>query len=79
MVAENMGGRRSCSARPPITDSDDPYIGDESITRPPAARKSRITGSSVERDAGESPTSNVIHVPSPITGTRSPVDGIGRV
>src|SRR5438552_6526355 len=58
----------TCSARP--------YIGDESITRPPSFTKARRTSASGPDCAGS--TSNVCHVPSPITGNFSLDEGIGR-
>src|SRR5438876_734550 len=62
-----------------MTSCDEPYIGDESIIRPPASTKLRITSAQASRAAGSSPTLNVIQLPRPTTGSASPVDGIGRV
>jgi len=62
----------------PITGCDEPYIGEESIIRPPAAKNARITSAQASRATGSLPTLKVIHVPSPTTGIASPVEGIGR-
>ncbi len=69
----------SVSARSPITCSARPYIGDESITRPPSFTKSDKTSSSSFRLSGARSTSNVRHVPNPITGSFSPDEGIARI
>src|SRR5215471_12202950 len=58
---------------------DEPYIGDESIIRPPASTKLRMTAAHASRAAGSSPTLNVIQLPRPTAGIASPVEGIGRV
>src|SRR5215471_10093652 len=58
---------------------DEPYIGDESITRPPASTKLRMTSAQASRATGSSPTLNVIQLPRPTAGSASPVEGIGRV
>lgn len=57
----------------------EPYIGDESIRRPPPAKNARTTSVQLARAAGSSPTLKVIQLPRPTTGKRSPDDGIGRV
>src|SRR6266496_1722944 len=62
-----------------MTSCDEPYIGDESITLPPASTKLRMTSVHASRATGSSPTLNVIQLPRPTTGSVSPVDGIGRV
>src|SRR6185436_2460523 len=62
-----------------MTSCDDPYIGEESIIRPPAATKLRITSAHALRATGSLPTLNVIQLPRPTTGTGSPDEGIGRV
>ena len=67
---------RSASTSPTIS-SARPYIGDESTTRPPAARNCRITSTCAVRFPGS--TSNACHVPSPTVGMASLVLGIGRV
>ena len=53
-------------------------MGEESMIRPPAAKKARITWVHSPRSSRSSPTLNVIHVPNPITGSCSPDEGIGR-
>jgi hypothetical protein len=62
----------------PITGCDEPYIGEESIMRPPAAKNARITSAHDARAAGSLPTLKVIQLPSPTSGRASPLDGIGR-
>jgi hypothetical protein len=62
-----------------MTDCDEPYIGDESIMRPPAAKKARITSAQASRAARSLPTLKVIQLPSPTSGTCSPLDGMARV
>src|SRR5213078_2716910 len=63
----------------PITASEYPYIGDESIIAPARAKNSCTTGTSGASFVTSGATLNVIHVPSPMTGNRSPVLGIARV
>ena len=67
----------SLAARSPTTSSERPYIGEESTTEPPSSTKAPRTPSSPARALGA--TSNVCHVPRPMAGSASPVDGIGRV
>ena len=62
-----------------MTSCDDPYIGDESMTRPPAAKKLRMTSAQLSRATRSLPTLNVIQLPSPMTGSASPLEGIGLV
>ena len=62
-----------------MTSCDEPYIGDESIMRPPASKSARMTAAQESRATASLPTLNVIQLPSPMTGTASPVDGTGRV
>src|SRR5215831_17285077 len=62
-----------------MTSCEDPYIGDESIIRPPPAKKLRMTSAEASRATLSLPTLNVIQLPSPTTGRASPLDGIGRV
>ena len=59
-----------------MTACDEPYIGDESISRPPAAKKARITSVQASRAAGSLPTLKVIQLPRPTRGRISPLDGI---
>ena len=63
----------------PITSCEEPYIGEESIRRPPSWKKARMTSAHESRPAASSPTLNVIQLPSPMSGSFSPVEGIGRV
>src|SRR5205814_10502798 len=56
-----------------------PYIGEESITFPPPLTK-RVMTSVMSFIFGElEGTSNVTALPSPITGSFSPVDGMARL
>src|SRR6266536_128560 len=61
----------SVAVRSPITSSAWPYMGDESITRPPSLTKSERTSSSCRRVSDVRSTSKVCHVPRPITGKPS--------
>src|SRR6267142_3799320 len=63
----------------PTTFSELPYMGELSITLPPFSRRFFKTESNGSRSEGESPTSNVRQVPTPIAGRRSPVEGIVRI
>jgi hypothetical protein len=62
-----------------MTPCEEPYIGEESIMRPPAAKKARITSAQLSRAGLSLPTLKVIQLPSPTSGKASPLDGIGRV
>src|SRR5688572_5738727 len=62
-----------------MTACDDPYIGDESIIRPPASKKARMTLVQLSRAAASSPTLKVIQLPRPTTGIASLLDGMRRV
>src|SRR6185295_4732088 len=78
-VAMNSFSRSpSFTASSPATASERPYIGDESSTRPPSATKSESTSSSRFRSLSAEPTSNVCHVPMPMTG-RGFVGGWNRL
>ena len=63
----------------PITGCEEPYIGEESIMRPPAAKNARITSVHEARATGSLPTLKVIQLPSPTSGIASPLDGMARV
>src|SRR5712671_4386611 len=65
---------RSSNTSPTVV-SERPYIGEESITLPPASNSVRTTWTSAAR----SEVSKVRQVPIPITGSCSPVLGMGRV
>src|SRR6266478_9432362 len=65
---------RSSSTSPTVV-SERPYIGEESITLPPASNSVRTTWTSAAR----SEVSKVRQVPIPITGSSSPLRGMGRV
>src|SRR5437867_10288 len=69
----------SVAVRPPITSSARPYMGDVSITRPPSLTRSDRTPSSCLRVSDVRSTSNVRHVPKPITGSFSSDEGIARI
>src|SRR5437762_1727068 len=70
--------RCDLAARSPITPSARPYIGEESISFPPCFTKSDSTSPSGFSWDEPGPTSNVVALPSPITGSFSPDDGIER-
>ena len=77
MVAANSGRLApTCARQWPITSSEVPYIGEESITAPPRLKNSRSTWTRTARASGSSPTLKVIHEPMPMTGTSSPLAGI---
>ena len=69
----------SSRASSPTAASARPYIGEESMTRPPPSVKRRRTSSMRVRACG-SPVSisKVRYVPIPATGMRSPVAGMRR-
>jgi len=80
LVARKARVRASISASSsPVTASARPYIGELSIIRPPASKSSRSTSRSGRRAASPAPASKARHVPSPMTGIASPVEGIGRI
>src|SRR6266540_7278183 len=80
LSAENRLDGRLSLARPyPITFWDEPYMGDESIRRPPASKNARITCAQASRATVSSPTLKVIQLPSPTAGSASSVEGIGLV
>ena len=79
VATKRLSCSRSRTDNSPNTSSDRPYIGEESTSRPPNPANAASTSSSGARSASAAPTSNVCHVPSPITGTASPDDGIARV
>ncbi|CAH2404523.1 conserved hypothetical protein [Mesorhizobium ventifaucium] len=54
-------------------------MGEESIMRPPAAKKAAITSAHSSRSTGSSPTLKVIQVPSPTAGSISPEEGTARI
>ena len=56
----------------PNSRSARPYIGDESIKPPPAAKKRRSNSRRDAMASGSSPTSKVSQVPNPMTGMVSP-------
>src|SRR5262249_46780704 len=55
----------------------EPYMGEESIRRPPESKKAPITCAQASRAIGSWPTLKVIQLPSPTAGSSSPVEGIG--
>lgn len=59
----------------PVVSSERPYIGDESMTRHPASKKASVTS----RSGNSSRVSKVCQVPRPMTGSSSPLFGMGRV
>src|SRR5215813_961415 len=62
-----------------MTSCEEPYIGEESIRRPPSSKKARMISAHESRAAASSPTLNVIQLPSPTGGSASPLEGIARV
>ncbi len=62
-----------------MTSCDEPYIGDESMSRPPSAKNARMTSAQASRATRSLPTLKVIQLPSPMTGRASPVEGTARV
>ena len=67
------------AVRSPATSSERPYIGEESMTLPPAETNSRRTSTRGARADGDEPVSNVCQVPRPMTGIGSPEEGTRRV
>src|SRR6478735_7152504 len=76
---KRCGGLPSFFKPAPMTSCEEQYIGEESIIRPPASKKLRMTSVQSARATRSSPTLKVIQLPSPITGNASPLDGIRRV
>src|SRR6202795_4400789 len=79
LVATNSFARTlSSDASCPVTDSDDPYIGELSTTRAP--RPTKVLGVSLAWAISPAwpATSNTCHVPRPIAGTDSPAFGMRR-
>ena len=68
----------AAASRSPITPSAAPYIGEVSITEPPASNSTASTSASGARSSGRRPTSKVRQVPQPTTGSISPEEGILR-
>src|SRR5687767_12149754 len=60
-----------------MTSWEEPYMGEESITPPPASKNACMTAAHSFRSSGSSPTLKVIQVPRPRTGRFSPVEGMG--
>src|SRR5207248_11153338 len=57
LPAENrLGGPLSLVRPYPITFWDEPYIGEESIRRPPDSKKARITCAQASRETASLPT-----------------------
>ena len=54
-------------------------MGEESTSRPPAAKKARMTCVHCARAGGSWPTLKVIQVPRPTSGMASPLAGMARV
>ena len=62
-----------------MTSSEEPYMGDESMTPPPASKNAPSTSIRPSRKSSLWPTLKVIHDPMPITPRRSPVPGMAFV
>ena len=67
------------ASRSPVTASARPYIGELSITLPPAANSASSTPGRRWYSALPGATSKPIQVPQPTTGRASRVEGMGRV
>src|ERR671937_296805 len=76
-VEKRPGGGVSLVRPYPTTFWDEPYMGEESIRRPPESKKAPITCAQASRAIGSLPTLKVIQLPSPTAGSTSPVEGIG--
>ena len=68
----------AAASRSPTTASAAPYIGEVSITEPPASNRTLSTSASGARSSGRRPTSKVRQVPQPTMGSISPEEGILR-
>ena len=80
LVAENRPCLLGIRVRQwPMTSSDDPYMGEESIMPPPSSKKAWTTSSRAARKSGSLPTFNVIQDPIPMIGIGSMLAGIARV
>src|SRR5688572_19895418 len=79
VATKSLPSSFSSVARSPTTFSDRPYMGEESITVPPNRTNSRNTSRKGARSDCADPTSKVCQVPSPMTGSDSPVREIGLV
>jgi hypothetical protein len=79
VASQNFGRSSSSAIRSPSTCSERPYIGEVSITEPPAPAKSCSTSRSGARCPGSLPTSKVFDDPMPMTGRASSLPGILRV
>src|SRR6266446_812976 len=79
LSAANTGGYPSFARPWPTVSWDEPYMGEESITVPPASKKAAMTATASSRSTGSVPTLKVIQVPRPTTGMDTPEDGITRV
>src|SRR5918995_3927408 len=77
LSAENrLSGRPSLPSPYPITSCEEPYIGEESIRRPPAPKKARMTSARLWRASASLPTLEVIQDPRPTIGNATPLEGI---
>ena len=80
LVAEIRPGGCPKAARPrPMTSSDVPYMGEESIRPPPMAKKVLRTSLRCVWAAASSPMSKVSQLPMPMTGMRRFVEGTALV
>src|SRR5206468_1249944 len=62
----------------PVTDSDEPYIGELSTARPPSSTKTLSVSLACAIPAASPATTNTCHVPRPIAGIASHVLGMRR-
>src|SRR6266480_5823281 len=73
LSAENrLGGPLSLVRPYPITFWDEPYIGEESIRRPPESKNAPITCAQASRATVSLPTLKVMQLPSPTAGNIAP-------
>src|SRR5580704_2809025 len=80
LVARKLRDRaRNSASRSPVTASARPYIGEVSIIRPSSSSSRFSTWRNGRLPVSSEPTSKARHVPRPMTGIGSPVDGTGRV
>src|SRR5437764_9370085 len=79
VAGKSLSRSPSLLARVPTTSSARPYIGEESITLPLSLTKSESPSPSSFSLSGFRSTSKTFQVPSPMTVSFSPEDGITRV
>src|SRR2546430_15723812 len=78
VATKSLAWTPSAAASSPVTDSEEPYIGELSITRPPSSTKTFRASRACAFSFSSEPTSNTCQVPSPTAGIVSPVFGMER-